>query len=277
MIARSLAPLALALAGAAGPLAAGGCGGSSSSEDEVIVDAGGPDAILPDGEVGGDPVGEWALRRVLVTSTDAPVVGATTTTTVTTSRVTISAAGADFELVDDVCGVALESSSALATPSLASDYPARIPTKTVTASLESGDLVVPLGIDLTGVELADPDGDPLPTDPDDPAVRDVDVDSQPGLTVFLQITGLGVVEVYVAQRHESTLRSSSLGDERIHGALETARFEQSTLGASNDLFAGQNEVAVDQDAASFTLVRVDPAWDCVDVLGADELRLFGPR
>lgn len=257
-----------------------GCGGDPAADgdnDDPMVDAAAPDAVLADGATGGDPLGEWALRRVLVTTADAPVVGATTTTTVTTSRVTISADGPAYQFVDDVCGVGLESSSALAVPSLAPDYPPRIPTKTVPASLVGGDLVVPLGIDLTGVALADPDGDPLPTDPEDPTVLDVDEDDDPGLTVFLQVTGLGVVEVYVAQRHESTLRSASLGDDRISGALETARFEQSTLGASNALFTGQNEIAVNDEDASFTLVRVDPAWTCADVLAADELALFGAR
>ena len=253
-------------------LAACGSGGVSPDDDQAAVDASGPDATATDGAIGGDPVGEWALRRVLATTADAPIVGATTT-----SRVTITADGAAFPMIDDVCGVALESSSALAVPSLHPDYPATIATKTVTATLSGGNLVVPLGIDVTGAELGDPDGDPLPTDPDDDVVRDEDGDGDPGLTVYLQVTGLGVVEVYVAQRSESTLRSTSLGDDRISGALEMARFEQSTLGASNQLFAGQNAIGVEDDASRFVLARVDAAWTCADVLAQDELTLFGPR
>ena len=102
-------------------------------------------------------------------------------------------------------------------------------------------------------------------------------DGNPGITVLLQITGLGVVEVYVAQRNEATLRSDSLGDDRIAGALDTARFEQTTLGASNPLFGGATTPVVNPDDTRFTLVRVAAGATCDDVLAQDETTLFGPR
>ena len=253
------------------------CGGGDATEAPDAAIGAADAAPLADAAIGGDPVGAWALRRVLSTTADAPVVGATTTTTITWSRVDVAADGAEFDVTDDVCDVQLESSSGLVTPSLVLGYPATLPTRTLRGSLDGGSLVVPLGIDLSGVTMVDPANDPLPTEANDPSVRDDDDDGNPGITVLLQITGLGVVEVYVAQRNEATLRSDSLGDDRIAGALDTARFEQTTLGASNPLFGGATTPVVNPGDTRFTLVRVAAGTTCDDVLAQDETALFGPR
>lgn len=256
------------------------CGGSAADDQVATPDAapGAADAApLADAAIGGDPVGSWALRRVLSTTADAPVVGATTTTTITLSRFDVAADGAGFAITDDVCDVQLESSSGLVTPSLVPGYAASLATRTLAGTVDGGNLVVPLGIELSGAVLADPDADPLPTEAGDPAVRDDDDDGNPGITVQLQITGLGLVEVYVAQRNEATLRSDSLGDDRISGPLDTPRFEQATLGASNDFFAGDVTPVVNDADTRFTLVRVAAGTTCAEVLAQDEADLFGPR
>ncbi|MEZ4367679.1 MAG: hypothetical protein R2939_15595 [Kofleriaceae bacterium] len=230
-----------------------------------------------DAATGGDPVGTWAARRVLRTVAPAPVGGPATTITATLTVLTIAADGDGLAVTDDPCEVRMASSSALATPSLVPGYAAGLPTATRAGAITDGALVVPLGLDVVGAALAQPASDPLPTTTDAPTVIDADADGQPGLTVRVAVTGLGVEEVYVVQRTEFTLRSTSLADDRIGGALEIARFEQRTIGASNPLFADSPEITLDRPGSRFDLVRQAPGYGCAELVAADEVALFGPR
>jgi hypothetical protein len=76
-------------------------------------------------------------------------------------------------------------------------------------------------------------GDPLPTDPADPRVRDPDGDGRPGVTI--RFKGIATGAVHVIQRTRTLLRSDPVTDpDRITGRVEWT-LEQAVLGATNPL------------------------------------------
>ncbi|MEM6931319.1 MAG: hypothetical protein AAF602_30595, partial [Myxococcota bacterium] len=113
--------------------------------------------------------------------------------------------------------------------------------------------------DLLGTDV---ETGPLPDDPDDPGVVDLDQDGEPGVTVFIDgpISG----ETYIAQRSTTALRGDWVEADTATGPIDT-EVESNTLGASNILLRIDPPTEPQPDKSFFVLMRIDPELDCAAI------------
>ena len=130
-------------------------------------------------------------------------------------------------------------------------------------------------IELHGVELDNPESDPLPTAANDPRVFDQDGDGKPGITVEARAFGFISGDVYMIERLRIRLDGEVVSLDWIEGQIE-GTVEQVIIGASNRLFLGLIQSRPDPVSTHsfFILKRIDPAWTCEDILAHRE-ELFG--
>jgi hypothetical protein len=250
--------LVLFLAGACSQTE-GAPGALADAAASSAVDAPDDDPVLA-----GDPIGTWAGREVIVTVAQAPVIGTTTTRTVNLTQLAITADGAGYAASRTVCDVQLESSSPLATPSLLPAFVAALPVRVIPVTHDGARLRFAGPLELRGVELADPATDALPTRADDPRVRDLDGDGHGGMTVRIEIIGLGNVETYLVQREQIDLVGGFASADRMTGAADVRRLEQVVIGASNRLFETTPDMAVDAASSRYELVRTGAG--CAEII-----------
>jgi hypothetical protein len=86
---------------------------------------------------------------------------------------------------------------------------------------------------VIGASLADPLNDPLPDDPDSPAVVDQDQDGEPGATIIVP-TFIGSVDVYVAARLTFSL-TTTIEDPAMITGQGNAELQKEILGDDNFL------------------------------------------
>ena len=127
-------------------------------------------------------------------------------------------------------------------------------------------LLVPNIVEVQGATLTNPASDPLPTDPNDPAVIDQDQDGNPGITI--KLGGIVSGDLYVVQRQKSDLTGIAVSSDRIEGQYGFTS-EQNIL-ASNPTtlktLAAQTAITDPNLCAStFVMARVQSAWTCTDV------------
>lgn len=265
--------LAILLAGTA--FAAGAC---TSAEDDQAPPTDAPVTTpVPDEPSDGNALGTWAMRRVFSANTQIEIIGVVTNTSVSYSLVTLTGDGATRTAVDHPCAIALESSNPLAKPSLAAAYVEGLPSETIEGAFSEGALTLTPAPNVQGASLANPAADPMPTEPTDATVRDDDGDGNPGITVYLQVTGLGAQQLYVAQRLIASWRATTVGEDLIQGVIDIDNYEQIVLGASNALFDSDAPIVANPTGNTFTLARVDDTFSCADLRAADEAALFGAR
>ncbi|RJO65882.1 MAG: hypothetical protein C4523_15020 [Myxococcales bacterium] len=148
------------------------------------------------------------------------------------------------------------------------------------AALEAG---AAFGLDETidffggdGSRFADPAADPLPTDPDDPRVVDLDADDHPGMT--LRTTGVIQGEVYVMLRVQYRLEGALVNFGRIEGRTFST-VDMATLDGEPALLAGQIPLSPidDPELNRFQIVRLSVPLDCAELLAqSDELFTYDP-
>lgn len=221
--------------------------------------------------------GTWARLEVRISESSAPIVGTIRSETVILSIVRMQHDGLSVRMDGEICDFALDTGSDLVRIVIPDAFVAALvfPVRTAVAlSVDGGDalqLAEPRTTELRGMALADPEHDPLPENPGDPAVRDEDADGLPGVTV--RATGVADGEMYVVQR----VWAESLGvaaDDRITGDVTWAQ-EQVILGTDNDLLA-----LFDGDAVflggTYEMLRVGSDADC-DWLVDRRETLFPPE
>lgn len=261
-------------------LAAGACGDDGGATLDAAPPDGGLDAGIDAGPAAdAAPLqayeGTWAMREVLATVAEAPIVGAVDDRAVSVNRVTATIEGEEIVLAVQTCDTQLETDSTTFTTALMPGYAQTI-NLTWRGQVGTGRLEATGAVALQGCNLTEPDTEPLPTEPTDPRVVDVDGDGNPGFTVIANVTGLGEVRMYMVQRTRRDLTSGRFTTpDRIHGGIAIHQFEQSVVGATNDFFATTPAVAPNEPGSSFTLVRSD--LDCAAIAAQDETTLFGPR
>ena len=239
------------------------------------ADAGGADAGGEAGTRGLDEgalAGVWAHRQITVALADVPVVGVLQSPTIATQRVVFEARDGQLFMRGLTCGLEVgspESPVKTVVPEAFIRAVGEVVRPVVVGA--DGAFEAPRMLDVRGVELTDPEGEALPTEPDDPRVRDDDRDGKPGLTI--RATGLTDGEIYVVQRGWTRLIGRVEGD-RVDGRIEWAS-DQVVLDADNPILAQGVPTAQDPDPALhvFRSTRVDAARDCAWI-NANAAELF---
>lgn len=237
------------------------------SGDGALPGDTGPDA----GPTRDDFTGTWAHRYDQVGVAELPALGPEPTTTVALSRVEITAGEAPDALVlrSQICAVTIERERDIVQTIIPPAFIAALPETVRPASVEGDRMVAPWFTELRGVVLDDPERDALPTMPDDPRVRDLDGDGQPGLTV--RSAGIVDGEIYLVQRTRSRLDGRLAGD-TLDGSIDWT-VEDAVLGADNPILAMAVPLEPDPDASSIRTTRIDGALDC-DAIVADQAAIF---
>ncbi len=106
---------------------------------------------------------------------------------------------------------------------------------------------------LWGVQLDDPLRDPLPSQPDDPAVFDADGDDQPGVTLLMEGTDC---ERYVIQRQIVRYTGNLTKPNQIDGSSTTLTDTQ-VFSATNVLCSVNPPLIANDRHNLFRMVRVD--------------------
>jgi hypothetical protein len=236
------------------------------AEPDAMIE---PDLALP--SVPPELQGVWAHRQTLVGIAEVPVIGAVESPTVTTMRVTFSATPEGLVMNETICGLLLGDQNGIVRLIVPNAFRDSIGLLERPASLDGAAFSAARFLELRGAELADPDNDALPTEPDDPRLTDPDEDGNPGLTV--RATGLVDGEIYVVQRSWTILDGQLEGD-RLDGLIEW-NSEQIILDADNPvLLSGAPSGQVnDANRHWFRSTRIDEGRDC-DWIVENADRLF---
>ncbi|MBN1947958.1 MAG: hypothetical protein JW797_19985 [Bradymonadales bacterium] len=225
----------------------------------------------------GELSGTWAELSVLSAIADVPIVGSVVNGTTSTQRVVIAQTGNDLTVSSEVCDLYVDSAVTLVETVFPQAFIDSLPVTERPATLaRSGDNLffdAPRFYQLRGVNLDNPETDPLPTDPQDERIYDQDEDGHPGLTVRIQ--GLVDGEVYVIQRAWSIYQGEVVSPGSIQGLVEWGD-EQVVLGSDNPLLASPIESTPDPDPnhSYFHLVRIDSGMTCEQIV-AQRDQLFG--
>lgn len=218
-----------------------------------------------------DFVGTWAHRYDQVGISELPALGPEPTTIVALSRVEITAGEEPGALLlsSEVCAVLIERERDIVQTVVPPAFIDALPIEVRTATIDGDRLFAPWFSELRGVVLEDPDNDPLPTEPDDPRVVDLDRDGNPGLTVLS--TGLIDGEIYIVQRSRSQL-DGRLRDDTLDGSIEWL-VEDAVLGADNPVLATAVPIEPDLEASAIRTTRIDAEVDCAAIV-ADQASIF---
>jgi hypothetical protein len=111
-------------------------------------------------------------------------------------------------------------------------------------------------VDLWGAEGVGPD-EPVPTDPEDPRVIDLDDDGAPGVTFVVGNSAGGeACRVHVVQRTRLNLDGAVLDSAHLAGSLRSV-VDKSVLSATSALCNSGNELVPSPTPSRFWMVRVD--------------------
>jgi len=240
--------------------------------------ASGPDAsrgdapgVLPGlaDEIAGDVVGEYALESVVVVVQQVPVLGKNELTTRLLGLATIARDGDGFSITESGCRVEAVSSGAVKT-TIPDGIPRSSPPRTSKLTFRRDGAAVHFErtevVNLVGVKLGDPLGDPLPKVATDPRVFDQDGDGKPGVTIKVKATMVSG-DIYVVQRQLVSYAGTIVGAGTLDG-LVTDATEQSVIGASNPLLNSNVPSTPHADAALNTLKlrRLAGSYDCTKLI-----------
>jgi len=255
--------------GAAGGPATGGAtssGGSSGGGSS----SGGSGVGGASGGAGGYE-GTWALKLVLTTLTDTGLSTIEAPNT-TIARAVQAQAGPSLTITTTTCDMDLGDGSGGFVIIVPPAFIAAMPEESISAEVTGTSLHVPKFWEVRSVELANPETDPLPTDPTDPRVLDWDQDGHPGLTLTVQssIPGLSG-DVYIIQRSWLELTSTSASTDKVDGTVAWG-MEQVILDATSTaltLLPG-GQATTDPAKNYFVHRRIDPSKTCADIVAEQD-------
>lgn len=260
--------------------ASGPGGGTHRPDDD---DAGDDDTFGDDddddtgGHQGVDLTGVWAQRFCQNEHYDTAL-GSADGTRVTIARIDLVHAGNDLHETSEVCGLSVPPVGEVQVtfPDALIDGIPVLETSRTLGSNDIGAAYENLDDPLVQLVAWHPDGDasnePLPTDPSDPRVFDIDHDGLPGGTVYVD-AGFLNGEMYVAARTILWIDGEVISETEIAGTVEAVS-EQVTLGASNVLFEQTADVT-QMPGSTFRKVAIDAGMNC-DAIVAQANALFGP-
>lgn len=227
------------------------------------------------GGAGGSFSGTWALELVMTTLTDTGISTVEAPNT-TIARVAQIQEGSSLTITATTCDLAFGDGSGGISIIVPDAFVAAMPVEVIDAEVTSSSLHVPTFWEVRSVELATPESDPLPTDPDDPRVLDWDEDGHPGLTLTVasSIPGLSG-DVYLIQRNWIELTSTSATTDRIDGTVAWG-MDQVILDATSSAleYLPGGEATTDPAKNYFVHRRIDPTMTCEGIL-AEKDTLFG--
>lgn len=214
-----------------------------------------------------DLSGEWATAQVLVATANLPVVGALRIDTTVGAITHITQSGSSLILQDRYCFTDASPSTFLFRTNIAD---------VVMQSIQPEPRVATLVLDacdfrftqdwyteVRGSILEDPNNEPLPIDPEDPRLVDLEGDGHPGMTIQASILGLFRGEGYAVQRYRYRLEGTVFNANTIIGFIDWTS-EQSVVAATNSLFMEPFSDATDPDPTKhqFVMIRIDETWTC---------------
>jgi hypothetical protein len=207
--------------------------------------------------LGAVPAGTWRLDVTVVVGAKVPVLGETTTTTVTTSLVEIDAAG---QAVARTCTVETKGpgfTSRMPPQTIRQLAPARFPV------VVDGDRVT---FDLGEGRLGWRGAGRIPSEAEDPRVFDLDGDGLPGARLDLDLGAMGKWTLQVVNRGRTALAGTLTAEGTVVGRPTVIESEERVLsGLPVDLPARTE--TIDPSRSRFVL---QPA-------SADDLKRCGPR
>jgi hypothetical protein len=218
-----------------------------------------------------DLSGRWAYQEVLGEVVIAPGFSDPLhSRTVTFAVIDVTQSGADLSMDGPVCDVYIEDAESPVHTNVTDAFWSVFSplSRTATFSSADGSLVGPDYYVVGGAELTEPETEALPTEPDDPRVRDDDNDGKPGLTT--PITGLFDGEIYTTMRKITAIDGVAVSADSIQGKA-TYTAERNILASDppslKDNLSGA-EYGPDPDPCTsyFRMVRIGDADDCASVL-----------
>lgn len=127
-----------------------------------------------------------------------------------------------------------------------------------------------------GIDLANPETEMLPKDPNDPRIVDSDGDGKPGVTVTIKVSDSLQGELYIARREIFAYGVTEQEDGSLIGEVKD-RSEQLIVGASDDIFlmAAEWSQVPDLSKSPIILKPVGEDWDCKRLM-QERPELFPP-
>ena len=265
----------------AGQAGSAGQGGNSAGSGGGASGTGGatgdPGVVVPDA-LADRLMGQYAMRAVVSSLANAPMIGQLTLTSRAYGLATIERDGQGLRLLEQGCHVDMESSNTIVNMQLPDAIAQSMPPNpTPLRAWEEGAVVKfnrPESVLVVGANLADPIHDALPTDQTDPRVIDQDGDGKPGVTILF--SGFVSGQLYAVQRQRASYDGTISANDTFTGT-NTDRSEQSVLGASNPLLEQPLDQTPNPDSSLSTilLVKVSGSYDCSKLM-ADKDTLFAP-
>jgi hypothetical protein len=214
-----------------------------------------------------DMSGDWAMVQVLVARADLPVVGSIRIDTIVGALTHITQSGSSLILQDRYCFTDAQPSTLLFRTDIADAVMQSIEPKARTALLSWEDCDLRLSQDwyteIRGAVLEDPEHDPLPDEPNDVRLVDLEGDGNPGMTIQASILGLFTGEGYAVQRYRYRLDGTIVDANTIIGFIDWTS-EQNVLAATHPLFMESFSDDTDSDPRKhrFLMIRADEACTC---------------
>ena len=212
--------------------------------------------------------GTWAQKLVQTAVTDVPVVGESTTKTITYLRVELDQSGETFELDSRVCDVVIRSDVDMFETIVPEAFVEALPQSNRKGRLmhEDGEIrfQVERRLEIRGAQLRSPEHEYLPEEASDSRVVDPDNDGHPGLT--LRVDGVVSGEIYVVQRGWDRYTGRVVSEDRMTGQVEWDS-EQNVLD-STSLFIGDQPPTrphPDDDQSHVEFVRIDEGTSCSEI------------
>jgi hypothetical protein len=200
-----------------------------------------------------DLTGAWRVDLHLVHDVRAPILGRSRSDSYTVQLWRV----ADGALTNQHCSIRAVTRSPIGKPTLPAPFVQNIPRASAPIEVTDGALRVDLGVASIGFQ-----GDAVPTEADDPTLRDHERDGQPGATIHVWAPLFGEVSVYIAQRTHLLLEGRLDGEHAAAGRATQLELVQHTIGAANRLFAQQPQITPVPEESTFTMVRVPVDTTC---------------
>jgi hypothetical protein len=234
-----------------------------------------------DVDIPADFSGTYASLQISAHYSNVPMIGDVQYRNVALCRLSIAQQGAQLTVDTEICSLESESDTDLVQTVFPDAFVRSLPvTRRPAAVMPATDgyrFYAPRFYEVRGVDLADPERDPLPTDPSDPRIQDPDGDNHPGLTV--RITGIVDGEVYVIQRTWSVMdgMAPQAGEIQAISGLIAWGDEQVVLGADNPVLESPREGYTDPvpENSHFNMKRVAAGKSCADIVAERDV-LFPP-
>lgn len=212
--------------------------------------------------------GTFAMRTRVATTQDVPVLGRSSSTSISYSVAVIARDGKGLSLTEQGCHVDIDGSRSVTTTVPDAIAESIVPTPRELRVWEEGSTLKwarPLAIIVVGAKLTDPANEALPKDASDSRVWDQDKDGKPGVTV--KVSGFASGDIYVVQKQMSVLAGELEPSGDLKGLVADTS-EQSVIGASNPVLNQNIANMPDADASKSNVVFVKQAagLTCQDLM-----------